>query len=218
MIEASAVVSAVPPDRLARLVSAPLVGQDRRLAELDSFEFSPIIGVHMVFPMRILDQPHLVLPGRATQWIFDRGFDATRGHHHVQAVISHAVQWVDLSEQEIVRRVVEDVHAMLPAARGCEPIAARAVKERRATIALTPRALAIRPSAQPSTIGLGGGGVKNLFLAGDWCDTLWPATMESAVRSGYLAAEAITGAPMLVRDLSVPLFTRLAMRRRAARA
>jgi zeta-carotene desaturase len=37
-----------------------------------------------------------------------------------------------------------------------------------------------------------------LFLAGDWTDTGWPATMEGAVRSGYLAAEALlrtTGAP-----------------------
>jgi uncharacterized protein with NAD-binding domain and iron-sulfur cluster len=30
-----------------------------------------------------------------------------------------------------------------------------------------------------------------MFLAGDWTDTGWPATMEGAVRSGYLAAEAV---------------------------
>jgi hypothetical protein len=41
-------------------------------------------------------------------------------------------------------------------------------------------------------MGLGGGGIVNLFLAGDWCDTGWPATMEGAVRSGYAAAAAVT--------------------------
>jgi uncharacterized protein with NAD-binding domain and iron-sulfur cluster len=33
-----------------------------------------------------------------------------------------------------------------------------------------------------------------MFLAGDWTATGWPATMEGAVRSGYLAAEAILAA------------------------
>jgi zeta-carotene desaturase len=36
--------------------------------------------------------------------------------------------------------------------------------------------------------------IRNLFLAGDWTRTGWPATMESAVRSGYRAAEAVTEA------------------------
>ena len=32
--------------------------------------------------------------------------------------------------------------------------------------------------------------MHNVFLAGDWTRTGWPATMEGAVRSGYVAAEA----------------------------
>ena len=57
------------------------------------------------------------------------------------------------------------------------------------------------PRAAPGYIGVGGGGVANLYLAGDWCDTGWPATMESAVRSGYAAASAITGEEYLVEDV-----------------
>ncbi|MCH2162566.1 MAG: FAD-dependent oxidoreductase, partial [Phycisphaerales bacterium] len=49
----------------------------------------------------------------------------------------------------------------------------------------------------------GGVGISNLFLAGDWCDTGWPATMEGAVRSGYAAAEAITGDGGIVPDVPV---------------
>jgi uncharacterized protein with NAD-binding domain and iron-sulfur cluster len=33
--------------------------------------------------------------------------------------------------------------------------------------------------------------LPNFFLAGDWTRTGWPATMEGAVISGYLAAEAV---------------------------
>ena len=40
-----------------------------------------------------------------------------------------------------------------------------------------------------------------LFLAGDWTATGWPATMEGAVRSGYGAAEALSGKRILVADL-----------------
>ena len=70
------------------------------------------------------------------------------------------------------------------------PVAARAIKEKRATFAATPGVDELRPRAACGYVGLGGGGIENLYLAGDWCDTGWPATMEGAVRSGYLAAAA----------------------------
>jgi len=59
----------------------------------------------------------------------------------------------------------------------------------------------VRPTVEPTTVGLGGGGVSNLYVAGDWCDTGWPATMEGAVRSGYAAAAAITGEGGVVEDV-----------------
>ncbi len=76
----------------------------------------------------------------------------------------------------------------------------RAVKEKRATFALTPGIDAIRPRSAPGPIGLHGA-VPNLYLAGDWCDTGWPATMEGAVRSGYEAAGAVTGQDCGIGDL-----------------
>ena len=93
------------------------------------------------------------------------------------------------------------MHRALPGATGLEPVQARCIKEKRATFAPTPDIDAVRPSAEPTPIGLGGGGVSNLFLAGDWCDTGWPATMEGAVRSGYLAARAFSGVGGLVEEV-----------------
>ena len=82
----------------------------------------------------------------------------------------------------------------------------RSVKETRATFRAVPGMDRRRPSAAAG-LSLGGSsggvGISNLLLAGDWCDTGWPATMEGAVRSGYAAAEAITGEGGVVPDVPV---------------
>jgi len=82
-----------------------------------------------------------------------------------------------------------------------EPVSVRSVKEKRATFAVVPGFERIRPSAAATGMDRDGG-VRNLYLAGDWTRTGWPATMEGAVRSGYLAAGAVLGAPLLVPDLA----------------
>jgi zeta-carotene desaturase len=197
-LAASAVITAVPPDRLEKLISAPLRAADVRLQRLGRFEFSPIVGVHLRFGSPIMEVPHMVLPGRATQWLFDKGPGA-EGGHRVHAVISAADEWVELDEATIVERVLEDIQACCPRAVGLRPTAFRAIKEKRATFSCLPGVESIRPG--PAAAAAQGPGVRNLFLAGDWCDTGWPATMEGAVRSGYAAAAACSGSTGVVADV-----------------
>ncbi len=197
LIEASAVISALPPDRLAKLCSQSLRSADGRLSQLEAFEYSPILGVHLFFDQPVMQLPHLVLPGRATHWLFAKGLDKD-GRFHLHAVISAATEWMELSEEEIVQRVMHDMHWALPESRGIKPVAARTVKEKRATFACSPGVDRLRPSAMRDGVR---GGVDNLFLAGDWCATGWPATMEGAVRSGYAAANALVGSGELVPDV-----------------
>ena len=204
LVEASAVISAVPFDRLDRLCSGAMRDADRRLRRLGEIGVSPILGVHLTYGTRVLETPHLVLPGRGSQWLFDKGVDAA-GRQHVHAVISGAAAWMDLDEAEIGRRVHDDVLWACPAARGLQPLEIRSVKERRATFAAVPGFADLRPSARPDPRG----GIDNLFLAGDWCDTGWPATMEGAVRSGYAAAAAITGQGGVEPDLPPAPLARL---------
>ena len=71
-----------------------------------------------------------------------------------------------------------------PRVRDAKLVKAHVVKEQRATFSAAPDTEALRPGAQTA--------LPNLFLAGDWTRTGWPATMEGAVRSGYIAAEAVT--------------------------
>jgi zeta-carotene desaturase len=207
MVDADVTVSAVPADRLEKLAGDALVRADRRLARLGEVGSSPIVGVHLRFPARVMDVPHLVLPGRGTQWLFDKGVGED-GSQHVHAVISGARAWMDLDEVAIAERVLDDVRWALPAARGVEPVSVRSVKEKRATFAVTPGFEAIRPRAMADGTERDGG-VRNLYLAGDWTRTGWPATMEGAVRSGYLAAGAILGRRLLVPDLAPGRLARL---------
>jgi len=187
-VDASAVVSAVPFDRLDKLVSNSARKADTRLRGLGRFEVSPILGVHLWFDRPVMTLPHLVLVDAGVHWLFNKG-TGTDGLQHIHAVISAADDWMALSEQQITGKVVADIHRALPGSAGIQPIQARCIKEKRATFAATPGADALRPTAAPAPAH--GPAIDNLYLAGDWCDTGWPATMEGAVRSGYAAAAAI---------------------------
>ena len=202
LLEGTAVISALPPEQLARICSPTLVQADRRLSAIDRIETSPILGVHLFFDLELMTLPHMVLPGRSTHWLFNKGVD-DRGRQHVHAVISGAEDWMSLPEKEIVARVLEDLAWAVPRARGLEPIGARAVKEKRATFRAVPGVDRIRPEVSS------GMGVPNLFLAGDWCRSGWPATMEGAVRTGYAAAAAAVGGAGPVEDLPLALGSRM---------
>lgn len=194
------VVTTVPPDRLLKLLPERVIDQDSRTRHLDAFESSPILGVHLLVDEPVTDLPHLVLAGRPVHWVFNKGIDE-RGHQHLHAVISAADAWMDLDEDTIIKRVLEELDGPFPSLGERTLVSARTVKEKRATFAATPEIEPLRPSAGPSVIGPEGGDLQGLYLAGDWCATGWPATMEGAVRSGYLAAEAISGSGGLIEEL-----------------
>ncbi len=209
-VDAAAVVSAVPFDRLDKLVSATTRDADTRLRDLAKLSVSPILGVHLWFDQPVMKLPHLVLVDAGVQWLFNKGTDPN-GRQHVHAVISAASDWMALSEQQITEKVVADIHRGLPGSIGIKPILTRCIKEKRATFAATPGADAFRPPVAPAPAR--GPAIENLYLAGDWCDTGWPATMEGAVRSGYAAAAAVcerdgVEAPGLVEDVPPGFFAR----------
>lgn len=182
-------ISALPFDRLAKVCSPEMYRADLRLRRLDRFATSPIIGIHLWFtcpPGRpVMELPHLTLTQSPLQWIFSKGMETCEGAaaQHLHCVISAAYDLVDLPAEAIIERILIEVRKALPAAREARLVHARAVKEKRATFAPRPGVDANRPGA--------GGGIDNFYLAGDWCRTGWPATMEGAVRSGYLAAAQV---------------------------
>jgi zeta-carotene desaturase len=100
---------------------------------------------------------------------------------YLQLVVSASHDLTNLSRNEIVEIAVGDLRLFFPRVRDANLVKSHVVKEQRATFSAAPETECLRPWAQTA--------IPNLFLAGDWTRTGWPATMEGAVRSGYIAAE-----------------------------
>jgi predicted NAD/FAD-dependent oxidoreductase len=181
-IEAQAVICATPWEKAAKL----LPEGDTRRQGLEALGHSPILGVHLLVDRQVMHRPHLILPGREIQWLFNKGMHD--GRQHLHAVISAADDWMDRPQDEMQAGLLQELHRIMPALRTADAIEIRPIKARHATFRATPGAEAVRPAAGP-----GEDDVQGLYLAGDWCATGWPATMEGAVRSGHLAAQALLG-------------------------
>jgi squalene-associated FAD-dependent desaturase len=181
-VPADHVISAVPFDRLPRLLPGEVVLRESYFGDLDRLETSPITSVHLWYDRPVLDLPHVVLVGCLGQWLFNRG-ESSRGEHYVQVVVSASRACRALGHDEVRRRIVEEMARLFPAAAPAHLLRARLVTEHHATFSIVPGVDRWRPGqASP---------VRGLYVAGDWTRTGWPATMEGAVRSGYLAAEAL---------------------------
>lgn len=169
--EADYYVSAVPFERVAELV--PGLGLEDALAK---FRHSPITGIHLWFDRPITELAHAMLLEREIQWLFHKG----GGYYLVVASASRNL--VGLAASEIVGLALEELREFFPGAREAALQRSRVIKEVRATYSAQPHLEEARPGPATS--------YPNVFLAGDWTASGWPATMEGAVRSGYRAAEA----------------------------
>ncbi|MFO0800934.1 MAG: hydroxysqualene dehydroxylase HpnE [Gemmataceae bacterium] len=179
--EADWFVLAAPFDRVPDLLP-PELAADSFFAGAKELAPSPITSVHLWYDRQALDLPHAVLVDCLGQWVFSRG-EVAPGEFYLQVVVSAARPLKGLGRDEVQRRVAEELARVFPTVRRATLLRAKVVTEHTATFSAVPGVDRFRPpQATP---------VPNLALAGDWTDTGWPATMEGAVRSGYLAAEAI---------------------------
>ena len=197
-------ILAVPFDGLGRILpDTPLSGP--LVAALGQFSSSPITGIHLWFDRQISELDHAVLLDRTIQWMFHKSrliqarekADGTGSY--VELVVSCSRSLVEKSKAEIVEMAVKEAQEFFPGARSAKLLKSTVIKEVHATYSPRPGIDKYRP--KPETAW------PRVFLAGDWTATGWPATMEGAVRSGYLAAEALArfaggaSASFLVPDL-----------------
>jgi squalene-associated FAD-dependent desaturase len=181
-IQANEYVAAVPFDRLLDLLPEKVISAEAYFGNLRHLETSPITSVHIWYDRPVLPWPHVVLVDCLGQWAFSRG-EVAPGEHYLQVVVSAARQLRGLGHEEVQRQILEELAQLFPAAATANVERARVVTEHAATFSPVPGVDKWRPvQASP---------ILNLFVAGDWTATGWPGTMESAVRSGYLAAEAL---------------------------
>lgn len=204
-------VVAVPHWRVAEVLPAEL-SERPEIQRLGRIETASISSVHLWFDRSITDLPHAVLVGRLSQWVFNRtalwGRSDGEGWCY-QIVISASHEVRERGQADAIATVLGELRSIWPAARGAQVLRSRVVTEQRAVFSPTPGVDDLRlPQQSP---------IANLQFAGDWTLTGWPATMEGAVRSGYLAAENILarlgrrGPRVLRPDLPVSWLSRLGL-------
>jgi squalene-associated FAD-dependent desaturase len=197
---ADAYVFALPHTALSSLLPQEIKSANPALASLDKIKVSPITGVHFWFDREITKEPFITLLDTNVQWVFNKtalyhpGELSFRGPgspeesafssgQYLQLVISASYDLLKKSREEIIELCLKEIRQALPPAREAQLVKATVIKEASATFSPEPGVDRFRPAQATNTPGL--------FLAGDWTATGWPATMEGAVRSGYLAAEAV---------------------------
>jgi squalene-associated FAD-dependent desaturase len=178
-----AVVLAVPHTQVAGLLPPSLAGQ-APFDSLAAIPTAPIINLHLWYDRPVAPWAFAAFAGSELQWVFNRSrLDrAPRGSGaHMVVSLSAAGPYMALSRTELREHFVPLVERALPASRAARLLHFTAIKEPEATFVPAPGL--VRPG--PGTP------LPNLVLAGAYTATGWPATMESAVRSGLNAARAL---------------------------
>jgi len=207
-------IVALPFDALDSIL--PVSPESSPIREsISHFENSPITGIHLWFDRQISDLDHAVLLDRTIQWMFHKSrlqpirtqANGAGAGSYIELVVSSSKTLIEKSRSEIVDLALAEVREFFPAAREATLVKSTVIKEVNATYSPRPGIDAHRPAA--------GTAWPRVFLAGDWTASGWPATMEGAVRSGYLAAEALArsagiGNPRFISpDLQAAGFMRL---------
>jgi zeta-carotene desaturase len=190
-------ILAVSFDVLNRLLPQTPGAQSLRRS-VEGFESSPITGIHLWFDRQISDLDHAVLLDRTIQWMFHKSKIQGRQEEgsYVELVVSSSKTLVEKTRAEIIELALAELGEFFPEARRAKLTKATVIKEVHATYSPRPGVDLLRP---PATTGW-----PRVFLGGDWTATGWPATMEGAVRGGYLAAEALAGAAGQTQKFTVP--------------
>jgi len=186
VIEADAVIVTTPPDVAAELVGEGALGPVGRLG------VSPIVNVHLVLDRRVTDLPMFACVRSPVQFVFDRTdaahFDGggEPGEQCLSISLSGAESDIGRRPEELISGYLAALGEVLPAVAGARLLDGVVSRERAATFRAVPGTGSLRPTVST--------GLEKVFVAGAWCSTGWPATMESAVRSGTAAAAAALGA------------------------
>ena len=183
-IDTDAVVLAVPQREAHGLLPAGALDAPERLLEIGT---APILNIHVVYDRKVLGRPFFAALGSPVQWVFDRTeASGLREGQYLALSQSAAQDEIDEPVAVLRERYLPELERLLPGARDAEVKDFFVTRERTATFAPTPGVGRLRPGARTKAPGL--------YLAGAWTATGWPATMESAVRSGVGAAGAALAA------------------------
>jgi zeta-carotene desaturase len=186
VLMADFLVLALPFEGMAKLLPhmPPAEGAETLAGQIERHEHGAICSVHLWFDREITTLEHAVLLDREIHWMYNKSRlqpeRKTRGSY-LELVVSASRAFAALEREDAIDLAVRELAEFFPAVVGAKVEKAALVKEVRATFTVPPGIDAARPGSVSPW--------PNCALAGDWVQTGWPSTMESAARSGHLAAE-----------------------------
>ena len=184
LLETSAVIFAIPPVKLQKLIPIEWQ-QDEPFDALHRFQFSEIASYHVWSKTRITEEPMTGFLGSPLQWIFSKG-KSQDGNWLYSCVISSAqsqkAQTQSAADDASCEMIIQTLRDFYPHITRNTITKIVAIREKSATFLPLPMMESARPGVHTA--------FDNAYLAGDWTATHLPATLEGAARSGYQAAEA----------------------------
>lgn len=178
-------VSALPFEVMLESLPKTVVNQ-KFFRRLQLIKTAPIVGLNIWYDKPIMDRAFVAFLNSPVQWVFNKSLihsNDTSSGQHVYISLSGAWEHVNDSKEKLRKRFIEEMSRLFPQARYANVTRFLAVKERHATFRSLPGTSQHRPNQITP--------ISNLYQAGDWTYTKLPSTMESAVLSGVLAAEAL---------------------------
>ncbi|MGP8225940.1 MAG: hydroxysqualene dehydroxylase HpnE [Terracidiphilus sp.] len=179
-------ILALPFEAMQKLL--PLLpaeeGAEKLALQIERHEHWPICSVHLWFDREITELEHAVLLDREIHWMYNQSKLQGRGGHYIELVVSATRTFAALPREAAIQQALRELAEFFPRVKEAKLEKVALVKEMYATFGVPPGIDSARPGSASSW--------PHLFMAGDWTATGWPSTMESAARSGHLAAEALS--------------------------
>ncbi len=151
-------------------------------------QVAPITSVHLWFDREVTTDDHAALLDRRIQWVFHksriRRWPIEQGSY-LELVISGSFPELGMAREDILASALHELESFYPAVRSATLVKSAVLKEARATFSVLPGLDDVRPNQKTA--------LQGLFVAGDWTQTEWPSTMESAARAGRYAAGEVMG-------------------------
>lgn len=179
LINADHVVLAIPPHACMPLIKDHPALHDLAY-NLSGFSYNPIVTVYLQYPKSVKpDHPVQALIGMTSQWIIDRRLCGQPGL--IAIVISGPGPHMQMNNETLVQTVEDEMAECFP--HWPIPDDTMIIREKRATFSCRTGVNALRPYNRTS--------IEGLWLVGDYTQTAYPATLESAVLSGQQTAAHI---------------------------
>jgi len=159
-------------------------GVEKLAHQIEHHEHWPICSVHLWFDRDVTDLEHAVLLDREIHWMYNKSrLQTGRGGQAIELVVSATRAFAALPREAAIQQALTELAEFFPLVKEAKLEKVALIKEVHATFGVPPGIDSARPTALSPW--------PNCFLAGDWTATGWPSTMESAARSGHLAAEQL---------------------------